>query len=178
MNKRFDPFGVLILATVTAVGGGTLRDVLIGRTPVGWMNDINYSYIILTAVVVTLLFRGWLRYFRRTMFLFDAIGLGLFTIIGVELGLDYGLHPGICVMLGTMSASFGGVIRDILSTEIPLVFHKEVYASLSILGAILYLLFLRLDMPTDMIYLSTSIIIVILRILAVRRHWVIPLMYK
>jgi len=178
MNKRFDPFGVLILATVTAVGGGTLRDVLIGRTPVGWMNDINYSYIILTAVVVTLLFRGWLRYFRRTMFLFDAIGLGLFTIIGVELGLDYGLHPGICVMLGTMSASFGGVIRDILSTEIPLVFHKEVYASLSILGAILYLLFLRLEVPTDMIYLSTSIIIVILRILAVRRHWVIPLMYK
>jgi len=178
MNKRFDPFGVLILATVTAVGGGTLRDVLIGRTPVGWMNDINYSYIILSAVVVTLLFRSWLRYFRRTMFLFDAIGLGLFTIIGVELGLDYGLHPIICVMLGTMSASFGGVIRDILSTEIPLVFHKEVYASLSILGAILYLVFLQLEMPTDIIYLSTSIVIVVLRILAVRRHWVVPLLYK
>ncbi len=178
MNKRFDPFGVLILAIVTAVGGGTLRDILIGRTPVGWMNDINYSYIILAAVIISVLFRNWLRYFRRTMFLFDAIGLGLFTITGVELGLEYELHPIICVMLGTMSASFGGVIRDVLSSEIPLIFHKEVYASLSILGAILYLIFLEYGMATDYIYLSTSIIIVVLRILAVRKHWMIPLLYK
>ena len=99
MNKRFDPFGVLILAIITAVGGGTLRDMMIGRTPVGWMNNINYAYIILLAVVVTLLFRSWLRYFRRTMFLFDAIGLGLFTITGVEIGLEYELHPIICILL-------------------------------------------------------------------------------
>jgi uncharacterized membrane protein YeiH len=107
----------------------------------------------------------------------DRFG-GVFTITGVELGLEYQLHPIICILLGILSASFGGVLRDVLSAEIPLIFHKEVYASLSILGGLLYLIFLEIGMQTDYIYLSTSIIIVVLRIMAVRKHWMIPLMYK
>ena len=178
MNRRFDPFGVLILAIVTAVGGGTLRDVLIGRTPVGWMQDINYAYIILGSTTIAILFRSYLGYFRRTMFLFDAIGLGLFTIIGVEIGLEAQLHPIICILLGTLSASFGGVIRDILSTEIPLIFHKEIYASISIFGGIIFLLLQSTHWPQDLIYVITSFLVVILRILAVRKGWEIPKFYK
>jgi uncharacterized membrane protein YeiH len=177
MRHRFDPFGVLILAAVTAVGGGSLRDVLIGRTPVGWMQDINYAYLIITGTLIAILFRKYLTYVRRTMFLFDSIGLGLFTIIGVEIGLATGLHPVICVLLGTLSASFGGVIRDILSNEVPLIFHKEVYASLSILGGVTYLFLQETALPSNWAYVLTSSMVVILRILAVRRNWMIPKLY-
>lgn len=178
MNRRFDPFGVLIIALVTSVGGGTLRDVMIGRTPVGWMNDITYAYIVLAAFLIAMFFRSRLIYFRRTMFLFDAIGLGLFTIIGVELGLNASLHPVVCVLLGTMSAAFGGVLRDILCNEVPLIFHKEIYASLSILGGVVFLGLINTSLPLNLAYILTSGLVVILRILAVRRNWVLPRFYK
>lgn len=178
MRHRFDPFGVLILAAVTAIGGGSLRDVLIGRTPVGWMQDINYAYLIMAGTLIAILFRKYLVYVRRTMFLFDAIGLGLFTIIGVEIGMATGLHPILCVLLGTMSASFGGVIRDILSNEVPLIFHKEVYASLSLLGGTTFLLLQKTSLPDDWAYVLTSTLVVVLRILAVRRKWMIPKLYQ
>jgi uncharacterized membrane protein YeiH len=178
MRHRFDPFGVLILAAVTAVGGGSLRDVLIGRTPVGWMQDINYAYLIIVGTLIAILFRKYLVYVRRTMFLFDSIGLGLFTIIGVEIGVATGLHPIICVLIGTLSASFGGVIRDILSNEVPLIFHKEVYASLSILGGITYLLLQETALPSNWAYVLTSTMVVVLRIFAVRRNWMIPKLYQ
>lgn len=178
MNRKFDPFGVMMLAVVTAVGGGSLRDVLVGREPVGWMQDINYAYIIFGAALIAMFFRGYLIYFRRTMFLFDAVGLGLFTIIGVEVGLEVGIAPILCVLLGTLSAAFGGVIRDILCNEVPLIFHKEIYASLSILGGITYFLLQRTGLPVDAVYITTSLLVVVLRILAVRFHWVLPKFYK
>lgn len=177
MNRKFDPFGVLILATVTAVGGGSLRDALIGRTPVGWMMDVNYAWIILAGAVTAMIFRNYLSYLRRTMFLFDAIGLGLFTIIGVEVSSAAGLAPPICILLGTISASFGGVIRDVLCSQVPLIFHKEVYASLSMLGGICYLLLETTGVPTEINYLTTSALVVLLRIAAVRSKWVLPKFY-
>ncbi|MEO0726726.1 MAG: trimeric intracellular cation channel family protein [Bacteroidota bacterium] len=178
MRHRFDPFGVLILATVTAVGGGSLRDVLIGRTPVGWMQDINYAYLIMAGTLIATIFRSYLVYVRRTMFLFDAIGLGLFTIIGVEIGVAADLHPIICILLGTLSAAFGGVIRDILANEVPLIFHKEIYASISLLGGGLFLLLQKTALPTDWIYVLTSSLVVLVRVLAVRFKWVLPKFYK
>lgn len=177
MSRRFDPFGVFILAAVTAIGGGTLRDVMIGRTPVGWMQDINYLYIIIVGGLIAMLFRPYLSYFRTTMFLFDAMGLGLFSIIGVEISLSQGLHPAICVLLGTMSASFGGVIRDILCNEVPLIFHKEVYASISLFGGIVFLILLKVNISTNLIYVITSLLVIIMRILAVRKKWTLPKWY-
>lgn len=177
MNRKFDPFGILILGTVTAVGGGSLRDTLIGRTPVGWMTDLNYAWVILGSAIVAMAFRNYLSYFRRTMFLFDAIGLGLFTIIGVEISSAAGLAPPICILLGTISASFGGVIRDVLCNQVPLIFHKEVYASLSMLGGICYLILETTGVPTDINYMATSGLVVILRIIAVRSQWVLPKFY-
>ncbi len=106
MSKKLDPFGVFIIAFVTAVGGGTLRDVLIGRTPVGWMLDLKYVYVIFIGFVLAIIFRKKLDKLRKSLFLFDTIGLGVFTLIGLEKGLEIGLHPVICVALGTMTASF------------------------------------------------------------------------
>ncbi len=178
MRRKFDPFGVLILASVTAIGGGTLRDVLIGNTPVNWMIHWEYLIIIFCATFIAMLFRKKLSFFRKTMFLFDAIGLGIFTIIGVEIGLNSGLHPIICIILGTLSASFGGVLRDILSNEVPLIFHKEIYASLSIIGGIIFYGLLQTALPINVNYVITSSLVVVLRILAVRYQWILPKFYR
>ncbi|MCF6278866.1 MAG: trimeric intracellular cation channel family protein [Flavobacteriaceae bacterium] len=178
MRRKFDPFGVLILASVTAIGGGSLRDILVGNTPVGWMIHWNYLIIIFCATLVAMLFRTYLSYFRKTMFLFDAIGLGIFTIIGVEIGLNADLHPIICIILGTLSASFGGVLRDILCNEVPLIFHKEVYASLSIIGGIVFYGLLQTSLSININYVITSCLVVTLRVLAVRFRWILPKIYK
>ena len=139
MKKKMDPFGIFIIAFVTAVGGGTLRDILIDA-PVTWMRDLTFVYVIATSVVLAVIFRKKLNYVRRSLFLFDTIGIALYTVIGVEKGIEANFPPIICVALGTMSACFGGVIRDILCNEIPIIFRKEIYATACILGGITYFL--------------------------------------
>ena len=98
-EKRMDPFGLLIIAFVTAVGGGTLRDVLIGQTPVSWMTNMTYVYVIFGSTIFALVFRKKINYLRRSLFLFDTIGIGLYTVVGVEKGLSVDLHPIICISL-------------------------------------------------------------------------------
>lgn len=174
MNKRFDPFGVVIIAITTAIGGGTLRDTLIGRTPVGWMQDMNYLYMIFFGIILAVIFRHKLLRLRKTFFLFDTIGLGLFTITGVEIGLNAGLHPIICIMLGTMSASFGGVLRDVLCNEVPVIFQKEIYAMASVAGGTCFLLLLSTGWEQDIIYVLTSLLVISIRLLAVKYNWSLP----
>ena len=174
MNKKLDPFGVFIIAFVTAVGGGTLRDVLIGRTPVGWMLNLNYVYVIILSYLLAVIFRKKLDRFRTSMFLFDTIGLGVFTLIGLEKGLETNLHPVICIALGTMTACFGGVIRDILCTEIPVIFRKEIYATICIVGGVFFFLMKGFNVPQDILYLATSILIIAIRLMAVVFHWSLP----
>lgn len=178
MNKKMDPFGVFIIAFVTAVGGGTLRDVLIGRTPVGWMMNLNYVYIIILGFVLAMLFRKKLDRFSTSMFLFDTIGLGVFTLIGLEKGLAVNLHPVICIALGTMTACFGGVIRDILCNEIPVIFHKEIYATICIIGGVFFFFLKSFELPENLIYLATSALIIAIRLMAVIFHWSLPAVEK
>lgn len=170
MEKRLDPFGVLVIAFVTAVGGGTLRDILIGRTPVGWMRDISYVYMILLAFLLTVIFQRKLDRLRTSLFLFDTIGLGVFTLIGIEKGLEYQIHPVICVALGTITACFGGVTRDILCRDIPIIFRKEVYATLCIVGGSLFFA-LRPYIAENVLYVIVSAVIILLRLLAVKYRW-------
>ena len=174
MNKKMDPFGVFIIAFVTAVGGGTLRDVLIGRTPVGWMLDLKYAYVIIAAVILSIIFRKKFDRLRTSLFLFDTIGLGVFTLIGLEKGINIGLHPVICIALGTMTACFGGVIRDILCTEIPVIFRREIYATICILGGTVFFLLRKLNLDTDILYLATSLVIIVVRLMAVKYKWYLP----
>jgi uncharacterized membrane protein YeiH len=174
LSKRMDPFGVYVIAFVTAVGGGTLRDVLIGRTPVGWMQDLTYVYMITLGFFITLIFRKKLDKLRVSLFLFDTIGLGVYTLIGLEKGIDINLHPIICIALGTMTACFGGVIRDILCNEIPVIFRKEIYATICIVGGCVFFLLRKLHVPADVLYLSTSGIIIVIRLLVVWNKWSLP----
>jgi uncharacterized membrane protein YeiH len=174
LHKRMDPFGVLIIAFVTAVGGGTLRDVLIGRTPVGWMQDLNYLYIITLGFALVVVFRGKLLRFKLSMLLSDTVGLGVFTLIGIQKGLDFGVHPYICVALGTMTACFGGVIRDVLCVEIPVIFRKEIYATICILGGAVFFVLKEWQLPDTLVYLITSLVIIVVRLLVVKFNWSLP----
>lgn len=171
MNKKLDPFGVFIIAFVTAVGGGTLRDVMIGRTPVGWMQDLTYVYVIILGFILTILFRKRLDKLRTSLALFDTIGLGVFTLIGIQKGIDYHLHPTICIALGTMTACFGGVTRDILCTEIPVIFRREIYATICILGGIVFFVLRKMNLEDDILYLITSSVIIAVRLMAVKYKW-------
>ncbi|MBF7090132.1 trimeric intracellular cation channel family protein [Flavobacterium sp. ALJ2] len=174
MNKRLDPFGVFIIAFVTAVGGGTVRDVLIGRTPVGWMLDLKYVYVIILGFILAIIFRKKFDKLRTSLFLFDTIGLGVFTLIGLERGILAGLHPIICIALGTMTACFGGVTRDILCNEIPVIFRREIYATICILGGIIFFVLKKWNLNDDVLYLVTCIVIILVRLMAVKYKWYLP----
>jgi uncharacterized membrane protein YeiH len=178
MNKKMDLFGILIIAFVTAVGGGTLRDILIGQTPVGWMKDMTFTYVILGSAVFAVIVRNKINYLRTSLFLFDTIGIGLYTVIGVEKGLSADLHPIICIALGTISACFGGVIRDILCNEIPVIFRKEIYATACILGGLSYFLIRKLPLESDFVFMISGAIVIIVRLLAVKFKIALPNIYK
>lgn len=178
LHKRMDVFGVLIIAFVTAVGGGTLRDIIIGKTPVFWLVNMNYMYIIILSTVVAITFRKKLDYLRTSLFLFDTIGIGLYTVIGVEKGLSVGLHPLSCIALGTMSACFGGVIRDILCNEIPVIFRKEIYATACILGGLSYFLLRQLPLENNFVFVIAGAIVITIRLIAVKFKISLPSLYK
>lgn len=178
INKKMDPFGVFIIAFVTAVGGGTLRDVLIGKQPVIWMNDITYIFLIGISVFIAIIFRKKLRYLQKSLFLFDTIGLGIFTITGTEIGINAHFHPVISIALGTMTACFGGVIRDILCNEVPILFRKEIYATACILGSIAFIVLSHFNVDQTIIYVSTSLIVISIRLVAVKYHLSLPTFYS
>src|SRR3569833_492495 len=138
MEKKLDPFGILIISFVTAIGGGTVRDVLVGNFPVNWLQNGSTVWVIFIAAIITMLFGSYLKHLNTPLFLFDALGLGLFTIIGLEDGLKHGFSPGFCIALGTISACFGGVLRDVLLNKVPLIIQKEIYALACIIGGIVY----------------------------------------
>lgn len=178
MQKRLDPFGVLIIAFVTAVGGGTIRDLLLDR-PVFWMHDLLTCTLIFGTSILAMIFKSIEKKFRVTLFMFDSLGLGLFTIIGIQKGLNAELHPFICIILGTITGCFGGIIRDILLNRIPLIFRKEIYATASILGGSIFLLLVFYTrLSYTVVQLSTILMIVLLRTLAVRYQWQMPKFYR
>ncbi|MBW3517986.1 trimeric intracellular cation channel family protein [Flavobacterium sp. NKUCC04_CG] len=174
MEKRLDLFGILSLSFVTAIGGGTLRDVVIGISPVSWLTDLNYFFTIIAGTILAIIFRKKFAFLRMSLLLFDTIGLAIFTLIGIEKGMGVGLHPIICITLGTITACFGGVIRDILGNDIPVIFRKEIYATVCIVGGLVYYALFYLHVAKDVNYLVTSGAIVAIRILAVVKKWSLP----
>jgi uncharacterized membrane protein YeiH len=178
MEKKLDPFGVLVLSFVTAIGGGTIRDMLIGNLPVAWLTNETATIVIFVSAIAAMFFSRYLKQFTTTLFLFDALGLGLFTIIGLEMGLSKEFSPGICVALGTITACFGGVIRDVLLNNVPLLFRKEIYAMACIAGGLLYFLLEWLKVDPNLARIICIIAIFTTRVLAFRFKWSLPVFYN
>jgi len=177
MRMKMDIFGVFIIGFVTAVGGGTLRDVLIDAN-ITWMRNLTFVYVIAIAVFLAVIFRQKLGYVRRSLFLFDTIGLALYTIVGVQKGIAAGFPALVCIALGTMSACFGGVIRDILCNEIPVIFRKNIYATACIVGGVFYFLLMKTTLSTDLVVIISGSAVITIRLLAVWFDWSLPSIYR
>tara|TARA_R110002049_G_scaffold71664_3_gene184474 strand:- start:33 stop:644 length:612 start_codon:yes stop_codon:yes gene_type:complete len=178
MSKKMDLFGILIIGFVTAIGGGTLRDLLIGDTPVNWMRDITFTYVIITSTIFAIVFKNKINYLRTSLFLFDTIGIALYTLIGIEKGINANLHPVISVALGTITASFGGVIRDVLCNEIPVIFRREIYATACVLGGTTYFLLRELPIKNDFVFVIAGVVVIVIRLVAVKFKIALPTIYS
>jgi uncharacterized membrane protein YeiH len=169
-----DLFGAGFLGFVTAIGGGTLRDIMLGSYPLVWIRDIFFLYAILTGVVIAYVFYKPLVRLKRTFLFFDALGISFFTILGVEKALSLGVRPEIAAIMGMFSAVMGGVIRDVLTNETPVLFRKEIYATACLAGAILYLLMYSFGADRHLNLILSILTIFVIRILAVRYRLSLP----
>jgi len=173
-QKRFDLMGVSIIAFVTALGGGTIRDVLIGAQPVGWMQSKWFLVAVVIGVFLAYLFHKRLQYLRKTFFLFDAIGLGVFAIGGLEKALSYNIDPVYAVMCGMITGTMGGLLRDVLCNDVPLIFRKEIYATAALIGASVYLGLDYLGLGYFINFPISILIVILVRIIAVRFNLGLP----
>lgn len=167
-DKDHDWFGAGFTGFITAIGGGSLRDVLLGSYPLAWIQNVHLLYAIIAGVSVTYFGLKYLLKLRRTLFFFDTLGLSLFTILGTEKALSLGVNPEIAAIMGMFSAVMGGVIRDTLTNEIPVLFRKEIYASACLMGAIIYLVLRETGLPREVNLITSVASIAAIRFLAVR----------
>lgn len=174
VRNRMDLFGIIFLGFVTGVGGGTVRDVFMGSTPVFWMHDLNYLIVILLASVLTFALARFVLRIHSIILVADAIGLGTFTLIGIEKSLSIGLNPVIAVIMGMFTGVLGGVMRDVFSNRVPLIFTEEIYATASLMGGGLFFLLKSLNMHDHFIYIATVVFVISARLVAIRLKLALP----
>ncbi|MFN3445380.1 MAG: trimeric intracellular cation channel family protein [Bacteroidia bacterium] len=166
MQKKLDVFGILVLTFVTAIGGGTLRDMMIGSLPVSWMKDLETIITLIVCYLIALFFTKYIRRFHHTMFWLDTIGLAFFCVVAIAKAITFGLHPIVAVAIGTISGCFGGIIRDVLLNEIPYVFRKDVYASACIAGGVAYFGLLQFIPDENLVSIIAGCVIIVIRVSA------------
>jgi len=176
-NRKSAPdwFGVTIIGFVTSLGGGSTRDIILGSYPLTWVKDINFIYAVLAGIILTSLFYNNLTKFPKLFFVFDTLGIALFTILGTEKALLFGVNPMVAAKMGMFSAVMGGVLRDTLTNETPVLFRKEIYATACLSGAFLYLLFHSLNFQRELCFSIATGYILILRFLAIKFKLTLPM---
>lgn len=174
VRKEMDLFGVIALAMVTAIGGGTLRDLLLGDLPPFCLQNEIYFWIpVITAILVFTLHRH-LPHLMQPLLYLDAIGLGTFVVIGTSKALLFETGPFGAVLMGVLTGTAGGVIRDVLANEVPLILRQEIYASACIFGGVLLVILTRLESPEQINLLLVAGSVILIRILAIRHNWSLP----
>jgi uncharacterized membrane protein YeiH len=173
--KKFDWFGAYVVGAVTAVGGGTIRDVLLDATPF-WMTQASYLIVTGLALVFVAIFRKYVIRLNNTIFIFDAIGLGLFTVVGIAKSLEYGFPIWVAIIMGTITGAFGGMLRDTLINEVPLIFRKDIYASACVMGGLIYYACQQLGLTPAMTQFLAAASVFITRAVAVRYHISLPVL--
>lgn len=175
-KKQLDVFGALMIGFITAIGGGSIRDIVLGKFPLVWIQDPNYALVILAAFLVCLLMRKQLLKLRKTFFLFDTLGIALFTIMGLQKAISLDAPIVVAVFLGMASAVMGGMIRDVICNDIPLIFRSELYATSCLAGALVYIGLEQLSNEWHLINaLSGFVVIIIVRLLAIKNNWNLPI---
>ena len=173
-KHHHDIFSVFFTGFITAIGGGTIRDVTLGAYPVAWIADTNYLLAIFSGVLFTMIFRRYIIRLSRTLSLFDTIGMAIYVVLGVQKSIAYDVNLLASVILGMISGIFGGVIRDTLLNEIPLIFIKEMYATPCLLGSALFVILYLLNIEPQLNFIISVLFIIAFRILATRYSWSLP----
>lgn len=173
--KKFDWFGAYIVGMVTAIGGGTIRDVMLGLPPF-WMTNSIYIICCAMALFYVIIFGKRIIRQNSTWFIFDAIGLALFNIIGIEKTLNMGYPFWMAIIMGSITGAAGGVIRDVFINEVPLIFRKDIYAMACVVGGIVYVICHKFGLSAEINALLSGVTVVVIRILAVRFHWQLPVL--
>ena len=177
-EKKMDIFGAIIIGFATAVGGGTIRDLLLGATPVAWIQNPVYLYLIVSAVFAGVLLDRYIFKLKNMLLIFDSIGLGVFTLAGMQKAFEYGISTEYALIMGMTTATAGGIIRDILANEVPLILQKEIYATACLAGGVLFLLLqsngvsVRINTPVTIVFIT------VLRTLVVRYNIAFPNLKK
>ena len=171
--KHFDWFGGYVCGIAVAIGGGTIRDVMLGATPF-WMTTPIYMICTALALVFVIIFARHLEGLRNTWFVFDTLGLALFTIAGIQKSLAFGQPYWVAIIMGCITGSAGGVIRDILLNNEPVIFHKEIYAMAAVLGGVTYWTLDILGVTVEVTVIASFIVTCLIRFLAVRYHLSLP----
>jgi len=169
-----DIFGVSFTAFITAIGGGTLRDIILGVHPLSWIADGNYIIAIIAGVLLTVFFKQYIKRIPRTLFLLDTLGVAIYTILGVQKSLSHEVNPIAAVILGMVSAVFGGVLRDTLINEIPLIFKKEIYATACLAGAFLFVILNHYGVQADINFFAGVGLIILIRVISVKYKIALP----
>lgn len=173
-NLYKDLFGISFTAFATAVGGGTLRDIILGAHPIAWVADNNYLIAITAGILLMVMLRKQLHKIPKILLVFDSIGIAIYTIIGMEKALALDVAPLAAVVMGLFTAVMGGVIRDTLINEIPQIFRKEIYATACIAGALVYLLLKYTSLPDIWSAVISIVTIIGIRLAAVKFRWSLP----
>lgn len=173
--RHYDWFGGFVCGFAVAIGGGTLRDVMLGQTPF-WMTSPMYITCTILAQVFVVVFARWLKRLDNAWFAFDTLGLALFTIAGIQKTLVCGYPFWVAVVMGCITGAAGGVIRDVLLNKEPVIFHKEIYAMASVVGGLLYWLLLWLGVNVAVAAAATFVLVCLIRFLAVKYHISLPIL--
>ena len=171
--KQFDWFGGYVCGVAVAIGGGTIRDVMLGTTPF-WMTTPIYLICTAVALLTVAFFGKWMEPLKNAWFVFDTLGLALFTIAGIQKSLAFGQPFWVAIIMGCITGSAGGVIRDVLLNNEPVIFHKEIYAMACVLGGVVYWGLAELSVPVEMTAIASFFTTCIIRFLAVRYHISLP----
>lgn len=174
-GKQVDWFGAYLIGLATAIGGGTVRDLLLNVTPF-WMLDSKYFLTTGVALLATLLFKEKILKWRNTLFMFDAIGLGLFTIVGISKSIEMNLPFWVCIVMGTITGSIGGVVRDVLLNEVPLLLRKDIYALACIAGGLVYFASLHFHLSINLTEFIAAFTVIFIRVIALKFHIHLPVL--
>lgn len=172
-RKKFDLFGAFVVGFITAVGGGTIRDLLLQRE-VFWLSSPSFLICTVLGMILVIAFRRWVVKFEYTFFIFDAVGLGLFAVTGIVITLQEGYSMLLAIIMGTVTGSIGGVMRDVLINEVPLIFREDIYAMACVLGGLIFAILTFFSVESITVQVITIVSIILIRVLVVKYHLKLP----